>query len=168
MKIDINAELGDAYLTDVERLVTERVSEMVVERIADHIMERIMDHLSQRLDQMALDALNDVLATAVQRTDDWGEPIEAPITLQMVVRNQCKDYLAQRMDLYHGKPLVRGQRPSFDEATRAEYLIRKVATDGLDKIALAEMRKLNEQAKTAIGKIVADRFLIEFKKVLPS
>lgn len=128
-----------------------RVEEHVIQEIADRLLQgyseaklaqtvkKVMDtEILFRLDKVIEEHVQDMLSRPIQTYDTFGSPVGKPLSLSDVLRAGADTYLTQLVKS-DGVP----SNSQYDtRKTRLQWVVEKVAMEGLSKYVQNEAKSL--------------------------
>ena len=144
-----------------------RIEEQVIHELADRILtgyssDSISTKVKTALDQVILDRLNTVLeeqvrdmfSKPIQKYDTFGNKVGEPISMETIIQNGANIYLTELVDS-NGKP---SNSQYETRKTRLQWVIERVALDGLSKEIKAEAETLKtalkQKAQAAVSQLL--------------
>lgn len=135
-----------------------RVEEQVIQELTDRLLpgyssDSLRTLVKKAMDQTVLERLNkvleqqarDLLSRPIQKYDTFGNKVGEPVSIEMIIQSGANIYLTELVDS-NGKP---SNSQYETRKTRLQWVLERVAIDGLSKEikAEAETLKLELQKK---------------------
>ena len=122
---------GDAYEetgpADIRRDLATEVAKILARKLRDEMKAVVRDAVIEAARAQVADIITETMTAGFRKTNSYGEPQGAPITLREMVVNEVKGQLAMRVDEYGRK----ADRYSGSHLTFVEFHARSAAQAAL-------------------------------------
>lgn len=148
-------------LTDYsESSIMDRVVEVLTDRLQRNIEKQVHDRMRKVIDDVlqakAEASVAEYLTKPMQKTNHYGEPVGAPITMTEMVASKFEEHMKEHVD-------TRGQKQdaynSGKGEKRLDWIVKQICGDKLEdavRVTVKEARQKGEDAmKSAIAELIA-------------
>jgi hypothetical protein len=153
MKLELSGE-AFANWDMLDEQIVNRIADLF---IADHelaLRDRAAEIIDRTITRRVEERLESFLAKPIPATDRFGDPVPGatPKTLGDMIAEAADMALTETVDSY-GRPEKR--TPYNSSVPRIEYLVKKVASEGIANAVAKAVQQVNAEAKAAVQKQVA-------------
>lgn len=143
-------DIADALANAMLRNYTE--STALKNTVADRVAQLVREYV----DNAAREVIADAMLAPRQRTDEFGNPVGEAISFQKMLADQVQSWQEETVDSYDGKPKKPDSYSPQRVITRAQYLVRQVGAAEFEKLAKAEVAKVQSEARALVSKTIKD------------
>lgn len=147
VKIETYIELDDYQLD--ERIV-QSAGEQLIERASLSPVDATKA-LHAALAKHADERVTKILSAGIQPVDTFGQPKGDKVPVDEILTDAIKNWLNHKVNSRDGSPL----KDRYGGITRGEFLLRKLAVEGIERMARKEVLSVREQAKKEIRDTIA-------------
>lgn len=96
---------GDRHVITIADAITEQVVERLHNKVGKEVHDLVRETIGEQIRTQVGDVIAEVIATPVQLTNTWGEPIGQTVSVRERIAEEVKAQLTNRRDSY-GKGTV--------------------------------------------------------------
>lgn len=149
----------------IELSLTDYSEESIMDRVVSHLTDQLQRNIEKQVHDRMRKVIDDVLQAKaestvaeyltrpMQKTNHYGEPVGAPITMTEMIAVKFDDHMKECVDTRGNKQDVYSSNKGDK---RLDWIIKQICSDKLESVVSAAVKEARQKGEDAMKNAIAE------------